>query len=989
MNLPACLKSFTKRRLPIIAINRSKSRRERYKCVLAGICAFAIICCSNNRSFSQKVSFSQKNVPLVKVFKEITRQTGYVFFYEKSVIEKTGNVTVVIRDASLEQALTACLSNLPLTFTIVDKTIVIAEKAEQQASKGTRLLVSPNSAFKITGRVFTDDGPVADASVLIEGSRKGSTTDERGKFILNNISPATFIIVVSYVGYASARERVAIVNRDVSLNVQLTPDPLQLQQIIVTTTGNPKKKIESGVAITTLSSNQLEDVAPVNSADIIKAIPGVMVNSSGGDGPGNVFVRGLPSVGGYTFFGVMEDGLPVLPTGFNAIPSPDQNFKTDLTIKTIEAIRGGTAPLVMVNTPGALMNNISYTGADKTYGKFKVTTGLSQDMYRIDGNWGGSMSKKVKYNIGGFYRRDKGIRPPTYTANKGGQFKANFTWNFNDEGYIRVYAKYMNDKVQWQLPSIYAYSKGKRAEPFQGFDMYRETLVPSQTQFDLNLPEGYVNHINLEEGYRTKLGYGGLLFNYKVRGWNIKNNFRYQYNDIYANNPILTAITAFDATKNYYSTDGKQLINPSGYYATQLLSSIKRLESQIINYADLTKCIGRHSITLGGGMYVYNLIRNEAVSAVINTEIKNQPAIILVDSPAVAPAIPASYTNPQGHTLYDGITRMSSVYAMDEFALSDNWSLEAGLRVDHFNLDGNEAIYTGTSIANGGMGFVISGMTPWSNKETYWSASIAGNYKLNNKLAFFLRGTRSYNAFNIEEFVALDFDRSELKKREILMSELGIKFSQGRFALFSSIAYTTAKNLPQTVTIPTAAGALYNQATFSTSQSIGLETEATWQLFKGLNLRLTSTFQDPVFIEYKFTVNPIARPDIAGQTLNWKGNRPQNTPTWNLQTGGTYTYKIFNLFANAVHQSSFWSTSANTYKIPAFTEVTAGGGVKLFRKQVEFRAWAKNLLNTNALTAGNVRGEQFIKETGLNIGQPMIGRPTLPRSIWLSLAYFF
>jgi iron complex outermembrane receptor protein len=944
----------------------------------------------------KKITLQLKNVSYQEIISALQKNHEVHFVYQASLFENLNRISVVSKDEKLKVLLDRIFVPKDIKYEISNEDYIILSKAETTATFNVGNIKSyysgkmvADTLAEVSGVVSSHGNPVSGASVLMEGTSRGTTTDEHGVFVLRNVAIGKHNLLVSHVSYSNYKQSINVLADGLTVKVDLPGDPLQLQQVIMTSTGSPKKKIESSVAITTVSAEVMEDRAPLNSADAIKAIPGVMVSSSGGDGPGNVRVRGLPSAGGYQFFGIMEDGLPVLPTGFNSTPSPDQNFKADLTIKTIEAIRGGNAPLVMVNTAGALMNNISYTGAAKTYGKFKFTTGLSQEMFRLDGNMGGRISKKVQYNVGGFYRTDKGIRPPTYTANKGGQFKANLTWNFNDNGYIRVYTKYINDKVQWQLAGIYPFNPEHRAEAIGGYDLYKGTLVPSETKFAIKLPSGSTFNIDLEDGYRTQLAYGGLLFNYNVNGWNIKNNFRYQYNDISANFPLTAGVATFASDRDYYYTNGQKLTSPSGYYVNQQLSGTRRLEAQIIDYLDFTKRVGRHSLTLGGGIYVYNVLDNESVTAVISAELKNQPKVLLVGSPTATVATPGANGNPGGHTKFDGITKMSSVYAMDELAVSDKLRLEAGFRIDNFDLHGNKGLYSGSPVASGGTGFKISGMTPWSNNETYWSASVAANYKVNNSLAFYIRGTRSYNAFNIADFTAVDFNPANLKKREVLMGELGTKYFQRKFAVFSSLSYTTGSNLFQGLQIPAAAGGFIGQSTFASSRSISWETEVTYQLFKGLNLRLTSTVQDPIFTEHVFVVANDARADLAGQTLDWKGKRPQSTPLFNTQLGGTYDYKAFNLFFNAMHQSSFWSTSANTYKIPAFTDIVAGVAAKLFNRKVEVRSWVNNLLDTRALTEGNVRGEQFINEKDLVVGQTMLGRATLPRSFWLSLTYAF
>lgn len=941
----------------------------------------------------QKINLRLKNATYIEALNSIEKAAGIHFIYQTSLFQETGSLTITIRQEKIKDILEKLLQPVAVAYERSYDHYFILKKSndytsgqpENNAAKFQQ--PSPEIKQNVFGNVLSDGKPIAGTSIIIEGTGQGTTADDNGKFILSNVPAGSHTLLITHIGFANLKQRITIVNQDIFLNIILPGDLLELQQLVVTAPGSPKRKIESSVAITTVSAHTLEDRAPLNSADAIKAIPGVFAVSGGGDGPGAVRVRGLPSSGGYQFFGVMEDGLPVLPTGFSSFPSADQNFKIDLTLRTIEAIRGGNGPLVMANTPGALMNNISYTGADTTYGKFKFTTGLSQEMYRVDGNFGGSISRKVKYNIGGFFRTDEGIKPPSYTANKGGQLKANVTYNFNEHGFVRLYTKYINDRVQWLLAGFYPYNRKHKAEALSTFDVYNQTLVPAQTRFDVLLPGGKLNHINLEEGYSTKLGSAGFLFHYRQHGWLIKNNFRYQYNEILGNFPIATGSVAFDSNKKYFYTNGKQLVNPTGFYTTQQLFDNKRLESQLINYLDLTQKTGRHNITLGGGIYVYNVISHEGINAVVKTEISNQPEIILEHSPTASPATAAAKTTPSGHAKYDGVTNIFSVYALDEWAFTNKLSFEAGIRIDRFDLKGTKAVYSGASVANGGNGFSIVGKRPWSDDKTYWSASVAANYKVNNQLAFFIRGTRSYNAFDIADFTAVDFDLAQLKNRTILLTELGTKYTQGNFSLFSSLTYTTGSNLPLNVNIPGASGSLIIQSSFTSSRSFGWEAEATYRLLKGLNMRLISTIQDPVFTDYTFTVDAAARPDIVGKMINWQGNRPQSTPNWSFQLEGSYSYKIWDIFANAIRTGPSWSTSANTYKIPAYTEATAGIKARLFQNKAELRAWSNNLFNSRALTQGNVRGEQFINERDLVPGQLMLGRPLLPRSFWLSAAF--
>ena len=77
---------------------------------------------------AQKVTLSQKNVKLEKVFREIRKQTGYVFFYDASVLQGAKSVSIHVKEASVEEALEETLQGQPLNFSIERKTITIVQK---------------------------------------------------------------------------------------------------------------------------------------------------------------------------------------------------------------------------------------------------------------------------------------------------------------------------------------------------------------------------------------------------------------------------------------------------------------------------------------------------------------------------------------------------------------------------------------------------------------------------------------------------------------------------------------------------------------------------------------------------------------------------------------------------------------------------------------------------------------------------------------------
>jgi outer membrane cobalamin receptor len=72
-----------------------------------------------------------------------------------------------------------------------------------------------------------------------------------------------------------------------------TPEP---QEIVVTGNANREgqRKIDASYSISTASAAQIREVQPTSTADLLKIVPGVWVESSGGQAGANVFIRGFP-----------------------------------------------------------------------------------------------------------------------------------------------------------------------------------------------------------------------------------------------------------------------------------------------------------------------------------------------------------------------------------------------------------------------------------------------------------------------------------------------------------------------------------------------------------------------------------------------------------------------------------------------------------------------------------------------------------------------
>jgi TonB-dependent starch-binding outer membrane protein SusC len=142
---------------------------------------------SANGVAQNTVTISGKEVSLEFVFNAIKKQTSYRFFFNTNTIQQTSKVTIDVKNAPIEQVMTLALKDQPLTFAIKGRTIFIMKKEEVKSSIQEQPTGDP---ITVSGKVTDDQGqPLVGANVKVKGSTTGVTTDNQGRFTLNNVDP--------------------------------------------------------------------------------------------------------------------------------------------------------------------------------------------------------------------------------------------------------------------------------------------------------------------------------------------------------------------------------------------------------------------------------------------------------------------------------------------------------------------------------------------------------------------------------------------------------------------------------------------------------------------------------------------------------------------------------------------------------------------------------------------------------------------------------
>jgi TonB-linked SusC/RagA family outer membrane protein len=255
--------------------------------------------------YSQNISISGKDISLKKVFDAIKSQAGYVFFYDADLIRKAKPVTIEIENAPVEKVLAAAFKEQPLTWSIANKTITIVKK--QNVEKLPAVVPPP---IDIHGMVTDEEGkPLSGVSVTLKGSTKGTSTNAKGEYILNNLDE-NGTLIFSMVGYGN--RSVEVKGRQI-INVVLEVKLDKQDEVVVVGYGSTLRKDLTG-AVSSIDGDELnKSPNSLFDASLTGRMTGVqVVKSSGAPGAvASIRIRGGTSAIGNNEPLYVIDGIPV------------------------------------------------------------------------------------------------------------------------------------------------------------------------------------------------------------------------------------------------------------------------------------------------------------------------------------------------------------------------------------------------------------------------------------------------------------------------------------------------------------------------------------------------------------------------------------------------------------------------------------------------------------------------------------------------------
>jgi len=295
-------------------------------------------------SFSQQVTLSLKDVPIEKVFREIERQTGYGFLYNKKMFEDFPKVTIEAKNEDIKGVLDQCFRSMPIDYVIDSQTIVIRKKTQPETEPQSPAEALPGD---IHGHVTDTLGhPLMGASVTIKGQKHGTQTDEKGIFVLKGVADDATVII-SYTGFEPQTVKLT---GSKEIRVQLRGSTSQLDETVVKGYYTTTERLNTG-DVTTVKGETINEQPVTDPILALEGrVPGLYIQQVSG-APGaysTIRIMGQNSIANgndplYIVDGVPFSSVSLSSTSMNAgaIPTPNNNVSN--------ANGGGISPFNTLN----------------------------------------------------------------------------------------------------------------------------------------------------------------------------------------------------------------------------------------------------------------------------------------------------------------------------------------------------------------------------------------------------------------------------------------------------------------------------------------------------------------------------------------------------------------------------------------------------------------------------------------------------------------
>lgn len=379
----------------------------------------------------------------------------------------------------------------------------------------------------VSGNIIDNNqNPLSGVNVFIKNGTKGTQSNSKGSFKIENITNGSYILSVSYLGFKTREINFSLAdNQNLELNtITLYEGNEILNEVVIEGERTnkfsrkqtayvaklPLKDIENTQVYSTITTELLESQVITNFDDALKNATGVeqlwASTGRGGDGAGYYSLR----------------GFSVQPQLVNGLPGLTNGTINPANVERIEVLKGPSATLFgnAVSSYGGLINVVTKKPYVGTGGELSFTSG-TYGLNQIIGDFNTALSKADNL----YFRINT-----AYTTEQ----------SFQDAGFRKSFfvAPSLSYKVNNRL-SFSLYAEITQAEQTNPMFLFLNRSAPTEAN-------------NLEElGYNNKLSFTSNDLTLENPNQNYRIEMDYKLSDTWESQTLLSKSTT--STTGYYS----------------------------------------------------------------------------------------------------------------------------------------------------------------------------------------------------------------------------------------------------------------------------------------------------------------------------------------------------------------------------------------------------------------------------------------------------
>lgn len=791
---------------------------------------------------------------------------------------------------------------------------------------------------------------------------------------------------------------------------EAAPEVKELDAVVVTGTARREgvRKLEAGFSITTATEEQIKQAAPTSTADLLKTVPGVFVETSGGQAGANIRVRGFPTPGDGPYSTFQLNGAPLYHLPTLSFFEHSQLFRLDDTIERMEVLRGGPSPVFGSGQPGVTVNFIQKDGRNPEAG-LRLTTGTGS-LRRVDGVYAGKLSDQWNLMVGGFWRQSSGVRDTQFPADDGGQASVVLSRKL-EAGSLQLYARALRDRNAFftAIPVVGG-ADGKSVSSYPGFNAskdyfygneLRRIVLETGRATGRTLPGGRPEIQretvirDLAEGRGADVQTYGVNLDTRLGDWTLTNKLSHTTGDTptYAlfsgANPqtlssyVTAQVTAANADAAVVAAAGRAATTGTATFANGggavagttpvIVNGMWAVDKALRSTSNETRLsrevLPGHNLTVG--LYLAGYSSHDVWTLGQAQLMTVQPHARLIDV-ALDNGVKVSRNGfvppPFSFNLdadYSGNTH--AFFIADEWQVSPQLRIDLGARRETQRITGSIANVSNgdldadpTTLHNNNLAYFNGSNTLIDSKLSRSSFTAGANYAFSREFSAFVRMNKGHRLPDFDVLRGRGANETRDSVEDITQYEIGLKTATRLYSAFLT-AYANKLTNSQTQQFTNAGNVVLRP----NSKATGVEFELALRpgdWLKGFEIAATGNFQDAKYRDFQqFSGNRVERAPKFQARL---------TPSWQTQTA----YGQLRAFATFSHVGERFADQTNTLKLPAYRTVDAGA-VFAMDNGLEVRLTGTNLTNKVGLTEGNFRVPgQGVGQDGVFLARPLFGR---------------